>query len=70
MWTTVITAPETLLRLSGFNLRREHRKLFRQFIAAAMGAFPDALVASAFQQFGYPAALAAFIFVNRHRFTP
>jgi hypothetical protein len=49
MWTTVITAPETLLRLSGFNLRREHRKLFRQFIAAAMGAFPDALVASAFQ---------------------
>jgi hypothetical protein len=31
-----------------------------------MGTLPDALIARAFQQFGYPAALIAFIFVNGH----
>jgi hypothetical protein len=33
-----------------------------------MGTLPFALIAAAFKQLGYPAAIIAFIFVNRHCF--
>jgi hypothetical protein len=66
MGTTVIAAPEALLRLAFFDLSGKHGQLLCQFAAAAMGAFPDTLIAAAFQQLGYLAAVVAFIFVNRH----
>jgi hypothetical protein len=68
MRTTIITAAKTLFRLSRFDLRRKHRKLFCHPAASAMDALSDALITAAFQQFGYLAALAALIFVNRHCF--
>jgi hypothetical protein len=49
MWTTVIAAPEAFLRLTLFDLGREHRKLFFQLPAAAVGAFSLRLIAAAFQ---------------------
>jgi hypothetical protein len=49
MWTTVIAAPETLFRLTFLHLRREHRKLFFQLPAAAVGAFSLTLIAAAFK---------------------
>jgi hypothetical protein len=54
--------------LTFLDLRREHRKLLFQLAAAAVGAFSLALIAAAFKQFGYLAAVIAFIFVNRHDF--
>ena len=68
MWAAIIAAPETFFRLTFFDLRREHRKLLFQLPAAAMCTFSLALTAGAFQQFGYLAAVIAFIFVNRHNF--
>jgi hypothetical protein len=68
MWAAVIAAPKTLFRLTFLNLRREHRKLFFQLPAAAMGTLALGLAACVFQQFGHLAAVIAFIFVNRHNF--
>jgi len=68
MWAAIIAAPETFFRLPFFDLCREHRKLLFQLSAAAMCALSLALTAGTFQQFGYLAAIIAFIFVNRHRF--
>jgi len=68
MWAAIIAAPETLFRLTFFDLRREHRKLLFQLPAAAVGAFSLTLAAGTLQQFGYLAAVIAFIFVNRHDF--
>jgi hypothetical protein len=66
MWAAIIAAPETLFRLTFLDLGREHRKLLFQLPAAAVGALPLAFIACVFQQFGYLAAVIAFIFVNRH----
>jgi hypothetical protein len=68
MWAAIIAAPETLFRLTFLDLGREHRKLLFQLPAAAVGALPLAFIACVFQQFGYLAAVIAFIFVNRHGF--
>ena len=68
MWAAIIAAPETFFRLTFFDLCREHRKLLFQLPAAAVCAFSLALTAGTLQQFGYLAAIIAFIFVNRHRF--
>jgi hypothetical protein len=68
MWAAIIAAPETLFRLTFFDLRREHRKLLFQLPAAAVCAFSLAFITCVFQQFGNLAAVIAFIFVNRHRF--
>jgi hypothetical protein len=67
MWAAIIAAPETFFRLAFLDLCREHRKLLFQLPAAAVCTFSFALTAGTFQQFGYPAAVIAFIFVNRHR---
>jgi hypothetical protein len=76
MRAAIIAAPETFFRLpfpalsrvEGFDLRREHRKLLFQLPAAAVGTFSLAFAAGTLQQFGYLAAIIAFIFVNRHWF--
>jgi hypothetical protein len=68
MWAAIVAAPETLFRLTFFDLRREYRKLLFQLPAAAVGAFSLAFAAGTFQQFGYLAAIIAFVFVNRHGF--
>jgi hypothetical protein len=69
MWAAVIAAPETFLRLAGFNLCGKNRHLLLQFGAAAVGALALAFIAGVFQQLGCLAAVIAFIFVYRH-FTP
>jgi hypothetical protein len=70
MRAAIIAAPETLFRLPFFYLCGKYRKLLFQLAAAAVGTFSLALIGVAFQQFGYLAAVIAFIFVNRHWFTP
>jgi hypothetical protein len=64
--TTVVAAAGAFFRPAFFDLGRKHGQLFCEFAAAAMSAFSNGLVTAAFKQFGYLAAIAAFIFVNRH----
>jgi hypothetical protein len=67
MWTAMVAASVTLLRLAFLNLRRKSRKLLIELSAAAMLARPLGRTRRTFQKLTYLTAITALILKNRHQ---